>query len=207
MRFAEAESAIVAHLYDGISLEGELDKLNNLFSQALHARVLHFSCHGEFTPINPLGSFLAISANERLTAQEIANQMRLRCELVVLSACESGLSSIRRGDEMLGLLRAFFYAGAQALLVTLWRVDERATLLLMQHFYRMTLAGKDFATALKEAQLYLMHLNGTEFKKEFLPIANLVAEELATWPAEDELPFAEPRDWAGFVLFQQGKPS
>lgn len=113
---------------------------------------------------------------ETLTALEALDRLRLRCDLVTLSACESGLSRVRRGDELIGLIRAFLYAGAPALVCTLWRVDERSTLMLMERFYRGVQAGTGFAEALRQAQLYLRRQ-----------------------PA-----FADPYYWAPFVLFALG---
>ena len=107
-----------------------------------------------------------------MTAAEVLERLHLRCDLVTLSACESGLSRVRRGDELDGLMRAFLFAGASALVSTLWRVDERSTLILMERFYREILAGVGFAQALRQAQLYLRSLP----------------------------PFADPYYWAPFIL-------
>ena len=124
-------------------------------SLAPAARYLHISCHGEFDPQTPLASRLHLSASESLTAQQALDGLRLRCDLVTLSACESGLSRVRRGDELMGLVRAFLLAGAAAVVASLWRVDERSTLLLMESFYRELAAGANPAAALKAAQIAL----------------------------------------------------
>ena len=81
---------------------------------------------------------------------------------MVLSACESGLSRVRRGDELVGFIRAFTYAGAAACVATLWRVDERSTRILMERFYRELGAGLPAGEALTQAQLYLRRLTDTE---------------------------------------------
>ena len=67
---------------------------------AVHNWFLHFSCHGEFDPESPLESILHIGPNETLTGQEIIDNLRLNCDLVTLSACESGLSKVQLGDEL-----------------------------------------------------------------------------------------------------------
>lgn len=155
LRFAEAEAHTVARLTGGRALVGPaLDKAT-FFRLAPAARRIHISCHGEFDPQTPLASRLHLSATETLTAQEALDGLRLRCDLVTLSACESGLSRVRRGDELMGLVRAFLLAGASAVVASLWRVDERSTLLLMEHFYRGLAAGESPATALKAAQIAL----------------------------------------------------
>ena len=122
-------------------------------------RYLHISCHGEFDPESPLESLLHLGAGETLTAHQVLEGLRLSCELVTLSACESGLSRVRRGDELMGLVRAFMVAGAPSVIATLWRVDERSTRILMERFYREVVAGAGFAHALHEAQLYLRTLS------------------------------------------------
>ena len=113
---------------------------------------------------------------ERLTAEDVLNHLHLECDLVTLSACESGLSRVRRGDELVGLMRAFMYAGAPALVSTLWRVDDQSTHLLMEKFYQEVQAGTGFAEALKRAQLYLKNLS------------------------HPEKVFSEPAYWAAFIL-------
>jgi len=158
LRFAEEEAHRVARLTGGRALTGRSSKKEALFERARDYRLLHVSCHGKFNPDDPLSSSLSLAPEETLTALEVIEHLRLRCDLVCLSACESGLSRVRRGDELVGLMRAFMYAGASALVATLWRVDERSTLILMERFYREILAGAGFAEALRQAQLYLRSL-------------------------------------------------
>ena len=172
LRFAEEEARTVARLTGGRALVGPAPKKETLFSQAANYRLLHISCHGDFDPQFPLSSSLHLAPGEDLTALEVLDHLRLRCDLVTLSACESGLSRVRRGDELIGLMRAFMYAGAPALVSTLWRVDERSTLTLMERFYREVQAGVGFAEALRRAQLHLQSLP----------------------------PFADPYYWAPFYL-------
>ena len=75
-----------------------------------------------------------------LTARD-AYDLRLRCSLVTLSACETGINAVTPGDELLGLVRGFLAAGAPALLVSLWPVDDATTVQFMSHFYTAWLAG------------------------------------------------------------------
>ena len=202
LHYAEAEARLLAQMSDGIALVGAAPKSAQLAEQVGHYRFLHFSCHGAFDPHDPDASFLAIAANERLTAPLIRQEWQLTCEVATLSACESGLSRVRRGDELDGLVRAFFLAGAQALLATLWRVDERVTLLLMQHFYQQVLAGGAPATALQAAQHFVRHLTSDDAAARLATItpASTDAQPLAP---DTDYPFADPRHWAAFVLFQR----
>jgi CHAT domain-containing protein len=162
LRFAEEEAHSIAHLTRGQALAGAEAKKDTLYEQAPHYRLLHISCHGEFDPDSPLASTLHLGPDEDLTALDVMNHLRLNCDLVTLSACESGLSRVRRGDELIGLTRAFFYAGTPALISTLWRVDERSTRILMERFYQGVQNRLGFAEALKQAQLYLRNLTREE---------------------------------------------
>jgi len=162
LRFAEDEARSIAGLTMGQALVGTSPKKKALYNQAANYRLLHFSCHGDFDPVSPLASALHLAPGESLTALDVLDYLRLRCDLVTLSACESGLSRVRRGDELVGLMRAFMYAGAPALVSTLWRVDERSTAILMGKFYQEIQAGTGFAEALKRAQLYVRNLTRRE---------------------------------------------
>jgi CHAT domain-containing protein/tetratricopeptide (TPR) repeat protein len=180
LRFAEAEAGFIAHLAGGQALIGPMTKKAELYQHAPTCRVLHFSCHGEFDPVAPLASCLHIAANETLTGQEIIDNLHLTCDLVTLSACESGLSLVQRSDELYGLLRAFMYAGASALIATLWRVDERSTLIFAEKFYQEVAAGASYAAALKAAQLFLKTLTR--------PAALAILQRHLTTAISQELP-------------------
>jgi CHAT domain-containing protein len=121
---------------------------------APHADLLHLACHGRFRPDSPLFSALHLT-DGWLTVHDTYS-LDLRCQLVTLSACETGVSAVAPGDELLGLARGFFLAGAPALLVSLWRVDDEATAALMAAFYTRLQAGATASEALRHAQLATM---------------------------------------------------
>ncbi len=116
-------------------------------------QVIHFACHGEFDPVNPLFSSLRLARESQsdgaLEAHEIFG-LPLRAELVTLSACRTGLGKIEAGDELIGLNRAFLYAGTQSIMSTLWRVHDGSTAVLVKHFYR-GYAREPKADALRDA--------------------------------------------------------
>lgn len=129
--------------------------LSAVKENSARADVLHLACHGQFRPDNPLFSSLHL-ADGWLTVRDAYELDLHRCELVTLSACETGMSAVAPGNELMGLARGFFSAGAPSLLMSLWTVDDEATANLMTDFYRRLCAGASVATALRQAQLELM---------------------------------------------------
>jgi CHAT domain-containing protein len=125
-----------------------------LLAEAPTADLLHLACHGRFRADNPLFSALQLS-DGWFTVHDAA-QLKLRCNLVTLSACETGVNTSAPGDELLGLVRGFLLAGAPTLLVSLWTVDDAATAEMMTLFYTRLLAGDSAAAALRHAQRQLL---------------------------------------------------
>ncbi|MEV6798365.1 CHAT domain-containing protein [Micromonospora rifamycinica] len=115
--------------------------------------ILHVGAHGVFDPEEPMASGVEL-ADGRLTATDILG-LRLTGTLVVLAACRTGVSDTRPGDELLGLIRALLHAGAPAVLVSLWKVDELSTAMLLDEFYRGLGDGSPAVVALHRAQSWL----------------------------------------------------
>ncbi len=132
------------------ALIGESATVAALRKGAAGADILHLACHGQFRSDNPLFSSLRL-ADGWLTVRD-AYDLELRCGLAVLSACETGINAVAPGDEIIGLARGFFSAGAPSLVVTHWTVDDEETATLMADFYKRLLAGDNPAAALRSAQ-------------------------------------------------------
>ncbi len=125
----------------------------NLRRHAPSADVLHLACHGLFRGDNPMFSALKLQ-DGWLTAGQVM-ELELQGSLVILSACESGRHQVLAGDEILGLSRAFLGAGAAALMVSLWLVEDRSTARLMDEWYSRIREGEGRAAGLRAAQLRL----------------------------------------------------
>ncbi len=132
------------------SFTGKQASFATFIENAPNFDVLHFACHGNFRPENPLFSSLHL-ADGWITVRDICAQ-NLKAEIVTLSACETGLNRIFAGDEILGLARGFLAAGASSLILSLWTVNDRAATDLMKIFYAELRTGKTAAEALKIAQ-------------------------------------------------------
>ena len=124
-------------------------------------RIVHFATHGLLNDEHPELSGIVLSLvdqtgrpqNGFLRLHDIYN-LNLPAELVVLSACDTGLGKDVKGEGLVGLARGFMYAGAARVVASLWKVDDEATAVLMTHFYRLMLEdGKPPAAALRDAQI------------------------------------------------------
>jgi hypothetical protein len=131
-------------------IDGEVAALRNLFDSAVvlageaaterafrrcapDAEVIHLASHAVFRQDNPLFSTIKL-ADGWLSLNDLYS-MRLRVWLVALSACETGVNDVLAGDELVGLARGFFQAGAGSVVVSLWAVNDASTARLMQRFY------------------------------------------------------------------------
>jgi CHAT domain-containing protein len=148
-----------------------------------------------------------------LTAEDVSGLDLMATELAVLSACETGLGEVRTGEGVFGLRRAFTLAGAKTLVMSLWKVPDLSTTILMERFYNNLLKqGMSRDGALREAQLYTRDLTVSELRnaKQFSqdgPAENPVErlyQRLAR-KGEDHRPFQAPQFWGAFIC--QGDPS
>lgn len=202
---AENEADRVAELTTGRALAGPQKKKDALFKIAPTYRSLYFSCHGTFNADKPLDSALLIGEEEQLTAEEVLDKLEIRnCDLVILSACQTGLNHVQRGDELFGLMRAFMIAGASQLILTQWKVDQWSTRLIIEEFIRQTQPGVTIAEALHQSQLYLRELTRDEVLELLsdVPVAEIdvYLEWLRSNYESTDLVYADPYNWASFIL-------
>jgi CHAT domain-containing protein len=120
------------------------------FSEAAQAAsFVHVATHANFRHDNPMFSSFKL-ADGYVTALDLFS-MNCRTNLVALSGCQSGLAEVSGGDDLLGLIRGFLYAGARSLLLSLWSVNDQSTTALMAEFYTEWQQGANKAKALQSA--------------------------------------------------------
>jgi CHAT domain-containing protein len=146
-------------------------------------RYIHFATHGFLDELHPGRSGILLSRapdskeDGILQTGEIM-RLKLNADIVTLSACSTGLGKLVTGEGVLGLTRAFFYAGARNVAVSLWNVNDSATATLMESFYLNLKRGLPKSEALRQAKLSLLH--------------------------NSQITWQHPYFWAGFVLEGQG---
>jgi CHAT domain-containing protein len=148
--YAVLEADEVVKVLGGKALLEKNASLENFKSQAADYRAIHLATHGDFRADNPLFSSLTL-ADGWLTTLDIFN-LKLNASLVTLSACQTGRNLVSGGDELLGLMRAFIYAGAASLVLSQWAVDDQSTARLMTNFYEGLAGGLSKSAALQHAQ-------------------------------------------------------
>jgi CHAT domain-containing protein len=184
-------------------------------------RYLHFACHGEFEPEQPLHSGLVLSDGEVLSLRQVLDEIPLEsARLAILSACQTAITDYNNlPDEFIGLPAGFLQAGVAGVLGSLWPVDDLSTAIFMDHFYRLHReGGQEPAAALQATQRWLRCLTVAELKILFAqykanapdgPTAGRMAYALAqdqyaeftlnsNLPA---MPYAEPYHWAAFAFY------
>ncbi len=146
-------------------------------------KYIHFATHGILDERNPEFSGVVMNLIKArkpedgfLQASEIF-ELKINSDLVVLSACETGLGKVIKGEGMVGLTRAFMYAGTPSIVVSLWTVSDDSTSKLMIYFYRYLAKGLNKDQALRQAKIQLM--NET---------------------SDEELVYHDPFYWGPFIL-------
>jgi hypothetical protein len=188
---------------------------------------LHFATHGELNDRVALQSALILAQdrlpdpqprvlaghepyNGRLTARHILERWQLDAELVTLSACQTGLGRYAGGEGYVGFAQALFLAGARSVVLSLWKVDDRATTLLMVRFYQNLLGQRPGlqeplpkAQALQEAKQWLRGLTAPEIDhlvRELPSSGRSPVEDRDVSSASAVRSFQHPYYWAGFIL-------
>lgn len=155
---AEREVQQVAKLFNGSEIYLKQDATKDRFkASAGRHNMVHIAAHAELDDVDPLFSRILFASNASetglLEAREIYTLDLRGVRLITLSACESGLGRVARGDEIIGFTRSLLSAGANSIVASLWPVADDSTDLLMNRLYRELASGRDLMAAMQAAQL------------------------------------------------------
>ena len=166
--------------------------------------VVHFATHAAFVPGQPEDSFILFGSGETPTLADIKTWNLANVDLVVLSACETGLGGVEgNGEEILGLGYQFQRAGARAVIASLWQVDDGGTQALINAFYRALRQGYSKAEALQRAQQALIN-DDLSFVGEPRGTTIRVVDARTGQPITLRGQSDHPYYWAPFILIGNG---
>jgi CHAT domain-containing protein len=156
--FAEREAATLHWNYpDVTTLTRERATETWVRQHIAEFGIIHLASHGEFDPVNPLFSAIRLAPDKKSDGKLLVEDvfgLDIKADLVVLSACQTGLGNIQAGDDVVGMNRAFLFAGTHSLMSSLWRVSDVSTAILMKQFYR-EYSRADKADSLRRATLHV----------------------------------------------------
>jgi CHAT domain-containing protein len=144
-------AAVFAQFPRGVALTGDAATREAFLAQAARTRYIHVAAHGYYRGDNPLLSSVRLH-DAHVRFFDIFD-LRLDAELVVLSACHTGVADRSPGEELTGLARGFLWAGVPSVVVSLWAVSDESTAATMKTFYRRLAEGATSREALRAAQL------------------------------------------------------
>ncbi len=156
--WAKEEVKAIQSLLKGKNYTGEMATEKTFKNEAENYSVLHLAMHAIIDNENPDYSGLAFSTKNDKTEDgflhiyELYN-LDIRAELAVLSACNTGSGKIQKGEGVMSLARAFFYAGCPSVVLSLWAVDDNASAVIMKNFYKYLKKGLPKNKALQQAKL------------------------------------------------------
>ncbi len=169
----------ISKLFSGKTFVGQHCSKENFLENNKNYSILHLAMHGEVDHENPLYNRLQFD-NGDLTSGEIS-ALNIRSNLAVLSACNTGFGKIETGEGVMSLARAFHFVGVPAIIMSLWKVPDKETSLVITEFYKSIAKKNSKSTALRDAKL--AYLN--EVKDPLL---------------------RHPFYWSGFVISGNVKP-
>ncbi|WP_405208440.1 CHAT domain-containing protein [Aquimarina sp. LLG6339-5] len=169
----------ITKFFDGKAITGDNASLTSFSEDSQTYNMLHFATHAATNDEYPDYSYLAFAPDDKgdtslLYVKDLYGYS-INADLVALSACQTGLGKLQKGEGMLSLARGFSYAGAKSLVTTLWKINDQTTSELMQEFYKNLNKSLSKDQALREAKL--TYLNN----------------------ADDEL-LKHPYYWSGFMI-------
>lgn len=203
LKFAEIEAATVARLTAATALFGRDATSERVLEGMRAATTVHLATHARFDAENPFASGMLLADRTLLRASDIMKET-LQPDLLVLSACDTGVQKLRVSNSLAGLARGFLYAGARSLVLTMWPVNDLSTMFVMIRFYAGVQRGVRPLAALRDAQLWLRGADAALLADEFVRHVEGASESallrsLRAMPP-GQRPFAAPHHWAPFFV-------
>lgn len=159
----------IGAFYDTETLLKNEATLDNFISKTPKFNILHLATHASANDEYPDYSYLAFSENNTNTSNVLyikdLYNMTLNADMVTLSACQTGIGKLQKGQGMLSLSKGFYYAGAKSLVNTLWKINDKSTVKLMEYFYEGLSKGYSKSEALRKAKLKYLETTEDELLK------------------------------------------
>lgn len=183
LQFNRREIEQILKIMRGKGFLNQAATVENFLKNADKYRILHLATHGVANDQTGDYSYLAFyqdldSNNTDILYVKDLYNLKLAAEMVVLSACETAIGEFQRGEGIVSLARGFFYAGAESIVTTLWKLDDKSSLELMPTFYENIKNGMTKDVALQQAKLSFLE-NNQDFRghplywASFVPVGNM----------------------------------
>ena len=184
---SKPEVMAINRMLGGELLIDEMATEENFKREAGKSRIIHISSHANVNDQNPMYSRIVLTVDPKSEAKEdgfleVAElfNLDLQAEMVVLSACETGIGKLYRGEGIVSLAQGFFFAGTQSIITTLWRVNDASTYEIMEHFYEQLKNGQPKDAALRQSKLTYLENSDQLHQHPFywsgiIPIGNMEA--------------------------------
>ncbi|MEM9887266.1 MAG: CHAT domain-containing tetratricopeptide repeat protein [Bacteroidota bacterium] len=187
LKYNIPEAETLRKLMKGKLFVGEKATEENFNQFAPFYKIIHLATHGKANDKVGDYAYLAFTEikdsieNEMLYNRDLYN-LQLNADMVVLSACETGIGELQRGEGIISLARGFSYAGAKSIITTLWSVNDARTKEIMESFYQYIKVGKTKDAALRQAKLDFIQQHAHEahpfYWAAFVPVGDMSAIEL-----------------------------
>ncbi|QCK16636.1 CHAT domain-containing protein [Mangrovivirga cuniculi] len=154
--YNEEEIENISQFFPSTLYTGDEADLPNFRSHVNNYRIIHFATHASANDLYPDYSYLVFSKSDSsentLFIKDLYN-MNIDVEMATLSACQTGIGKLEKGEGMISLSKGFYYAGVRSLVNSLWKINDRSTSVIMEYFYEELEDGKTKDVALKNAKL------------------------------------------------------
>lgn len=194
LKFSAKEVEGISNWYSTEVYAGEKASEESFYAEARNFPIIHISSHAQVPESNPQAAFVALTETDNskyddsLMIEELYAQ-RLQAEMVVLSACETGTGKLVEGEGIMSLGRAFTYAGARSLVMSLWEVNDASTADIMTNFYKYLSEGKSKDLALREAKLEYLKSSDKLHAQPYYWAAFVASGDMQPLPNRKGLPW------------------